>query len=916
SADDLSRLYDVLCNKDFFRNSNVYFDSFTSFTSVQHKIIERIFKSANNVTVTVPVKKEELLHIDSKSVLNSVTRLLRDARNMSDPIEETIEKNDNSKSPTLQYVSKNIWNLSASPSSEISCDDSVILEICDTPYSEAEAVAAHIRTLLSEGARCRDIVVVARDAENYRGIIDQALKKSDIPFYFSNANNLYSTAAMKFIVSALKIKLYNFKKSDVISHVKTNLCNVDRRDAYLFEEYVNTWNINGASSYDEEWTMNPDGYSDRVSERAKEILAAANRVRAALFPSLQKLFIMLDASNTVDEICRAIYDYLVESKLEAKLHELSLKAIARNDLKEAQEMSRLYATIINSLADIGVALSGEKASTEEFISILKSVCDKTDVNTIPTSIDEVTIGSANTLRLSEPKYVFVLGLCEGKFPASVKDNGIFSNADKTLLFDADVSFDSNAESRASDELMYVKKCFSAPTKRLYALTHSSEINGSKCFKSLAFSRLELLSGKKGHIYSESDFDYLVSAPKNASINLRSIRDSQTKNALSKALAPHINGIDEFSAQPIKTTDCNISANPIGKTLSASSFETYVKCPFNHFCRYTLGLREKKNATFGMDNIGTFIHAVLENVIKALVPATSNDAPISDEEISRLIDETVDSYLKTVLPSQLLVSKRLSHLYLRLKKLSHLLAQNIIKEFADSDFYPAAFELRINKYDAPVAPLTFTLNSGTQIRFNGIVDRVDLYKKDSTVYVRVVDYKTGTKEFKLDDLKYGLNTQMLLYLYAICKNGKTFIKDVTNDEEITEIIPFGVTYLSSNISALKLTEYESDEAITAAAEEKLSRSGITLNDLDVLTAANHELDPAFLLGVKLSQSGTLSGKALVTSDKFKEIFTELEAVITKIADNLESGIITAKPIKSASSPCEYCTSKPICRNVQK
>ena len=97
------------------------------------KIIERIFKSANNVTVTVPVKKEELLHIDSKSVLNSVTRLLRDARNISDPIEETIEKNDNSKSPTLQYVSKNIWNLSASPSSEISCDDSVILEICDTP---------------------------------------------------------------------------------------------------------------------------------------------------------------------------------------------------------------------------------------------------------------------------------------------------------------------------------------------------------------------------------------------------------------------------------------------------------------------------------------------------------------------------------------------------------------------------------------------------------------------------------------------------------------------------------------------------------------------------------------------------------------------------------------------------------------
>ena len=231
-------------------------------------------------------------------------------------------------------------------------------------------------------------------------------------------------------------------------------------------------------------------------------------------------------------------------------------------------------------------------------------------------------------------------------------------------------------------------------------------------------------------------------------------------------------------------------------------------------------------------------------------------------------------------------------------------------------YPAAFELRINKYDAPVAPLTFTLNSGTQIRFNGIVDRVDLYKKDSKVYVRVVDYKTGTKKFQLDDLKYGMNTQMLLYLYAICKNGQAFIKNTTNEDEITDIIPFGITYLSSNVSALKLTEYESEEVISAATEEKLSRSGITLNDLDILTAANHKLDPMFLLGATISQNGTLTGKALVSSDKFKEIFDELESVITKIANNLESGVITAKPIKSASSPCEYCTSKPICRNVQK
>lgn len=917
SADDLSRLCQVLDEHSFFKGTNVYIDSFTSFTPIQHKIIERIFKTADSITISIPANKSSLCEMDAKSIRESEAKLLSMARDLCEPIIEILTEPVIKKSEALDFLSKNIWRLDTKPDKSKNYDDgSVILEECDTPYAEAQAVAAHIRNLLSNGTRCKDIVIIARDAENYRGIIDQALMRSNIPFYFSNSFDLYSTAAVKFIISALRINLHNWRKSDVISHVKSGLCNLDISDVYLFEEYVNTWNINGKNAYSEEWTMSPDGFSTRTTERADKILTSANKVRKAIYEALEKFFILLNAENNIGGMCKAIYTYIFDANLEGKLLEISKKQLLRGDIKSAQENSRIYGIIINSLADIGFALNDEKASLEELITILKSVFDKTEINTIPTSIDEVTIGSANMLHTSDTKYAFVLGLCEGKFPAAVKNDGVFSNSDKALLAENGIVFDSDSETRASDELMFVKRSFSVPTERLYAFTHVSEINGSKCFKSLAFTRIGALLGVKTHTYSESDFDYLIPAPKNAAMGLRSITDKNVSNALRKALVPYIEGIESHATQSIKTESCQTSANPITENLSATSFETYAKCPFNHFCKYTLKLREKKTANFCADNVGLFIHAVLEKVIKALVPKNATDSPISDDELIALTDRTVTEYLNDMCPPQLLISKRLRHLYSKLQKLSLLLARSIITEFTDSDFYPVAFELPINAKSGTVNPLTFTLTSGTKIHFNGIIDRVDIYQKNSSVYVRVVDYKTGAKEFNLDELKYGLNTQMLLYLYAICKNGSTFIAENTECDSVANIIPSGVVYLSSSISTLTRTDYESAEVVTNDIEKKLSRSGILLDDKEVLLAMNNSADPKYLLGAKSNANDEIKGSSLIALDKFNDIFAELEQVIIKIADKIELGVIDARPFKAKNSPCEYCSSKPICRNVQK
>lgn len=940
SSDDLSRLNKMLESHSFFNGKSVYIDSFTSFTPVQHKILEKIFKSAASVTITVPVLKSELASIDALSIKESVNKLILSASKKEKPIFEEISDENGDNISALSYLSKNLWNLKISNSdgddgsSKLSdaltqgAEDSITLELCATPYSEAEAVSAHVRKLLSEDdtLRCRDIAIIARDAELYRGIIDQALKKSELPFYFSESSTLLSTAAVKFILSALRIKIYGWKRDDVISHVKTGLCDIELEEGYLFEEYVNTWSINGARFSEDTWNMNPDGITDKISERGAKILSSANSVRKKIVPPLERLFLRLEAADSVDVMCKELYRFLVEVKLEEKLNDSAKKAKEFGDKKLEAETSAIYGIIINSLADIGSALKGESASTEEFISMLISVFDKTEINTIPTSIDGITIGSANMLRTSSPKYVFAIGLNEGTFPATVKDSGLFSFSDKEILSNSGLTLNSGVDLATSDELMFVRRCFSAPTKRLYALAHKAEVTGKECFHSLAFTRIKaLFPSLPIHEYSESDFSYLVPAPKNAAMSLNCITDAKKSNSLRSALLPYLPEMNGVASSDFNTLSCSVGAGMLqnaGKTkklsFNPSKFEAYVKCPFNYFCTYELDLRQKKNSEFSSDIIGQFIHFVIENVIKYYF-ASNREIEVTDEKINEIINDSVKFYLNSVCPAYLLASKRLKHLYARIKRLSFILARNVLTEFSQSDFYPVFFELSLSSKDNAsqmFSPLKFTLKNGCTVTFNGIVDRVDIYKKpdESAIYVRVVDYKTGSKVFSLDDLEVGLNTQMLIYLYTICKSNSLKFKNALGINPESEIYPAGIVYLSSSeANTVSGNDYTDLADVESKAESKLVRSGVILNEEEVLKAMNHSLNPKFLAG---SYKGKIKESTLKSMQEFDGIYEKLKDIIIRFSTELNDGNVSAKPIKQKKSPCEYCKSKPVCRNVQK
>ena len=242
-----------------------------------------------------------------------------------------------------------------------------------------------------------------------------------------------------------------------------------------------------------------------------------------------------------------------------------------------------------------------------------------------------------------------------------------------------------------------------------------------------------------------------------------------------------------------------------------------------------------------------------------------------------------------------------------------MVRNIVEEFSHSDFRPAFFELNTNGKDGNPAPMEFALEDGYRVSFSGIIDRVDVLKRDGAIYLRIVDYKTGTKEFSLNDVAHGINVQMLLYLFTLCRNPSDFFARSLGSEDGSTPTPAGILYLSANIPVIGAEDYDSEEAVMEKAAKALKRSGLLLSDEEILLAMNHQLSPDFLAGIKKDKDGALVGNALFDREDFQKLYESIRATVERITKEMRNGKADASPLQyGENDPCAHCEMKPICR----
>ena len=931
SENVLGTLADKMRHSSFFDGTAFFFDSFTGFTEQQYAVIEALLKTSE-ITVTLPLSADPDASLCYREPTMTRSRLIAMADEAGvDHDERHLGGNRRTESETIRHLTAHLFD--ADPSArvlDVSDEESVRIVEADDPYDASRFVAADIlKKTAEEHALYRDFAVLSGDPELYRGVLDVDLARNGIPFFFSRRTDLSTLEPLKLVTSAYRVVSGNYRRGDVISVVKCGFSGLTDSEADELELYSEIWSLSGDAFRDPApWTMNPDGFrqkeeaprDDGVKHYSVHWLDEVNRAKEKVLVPLRKLEA---ASNTlsVSGHAEAICAFLQELKVPDKLLERAATAQADGDGERAELYERFWEVATDALDTLVGMFRDVPVSAEEFSTLFDLVCRTSDVGRIPSSSDEVVIGSADLLRAGGVRHVYLFGANEGEFPGVVRGNGYFSEADRERLREVGVEIGLKRDVRASRELFGFLRAVSAPTVSVTILTNGLSvdlINQRTPSSVLERIRTLLPNGVKTIKTSELPPLFFLRSKNEARFGIGRLRDDPLFPPLARALSVDEEGkkLVAAASQPISNINCTLSPEvaeklfPDGMTLSHSRLEKFRKCPFSYFCDSVLKLNSIDRASFGSNDIGSYVHAVLEAFFGDPVHVDETTGP---KEIERFVEDFSRDYLGKV-GQGVEKTPRMKHLFGKLRESSELLIQHLQDELAEGDFTPAFFELELKaEGDGEIGDHPTALRVGTEdggaFFINGKIDRVDTAKIGDDLYLRVIDYKTGSaassdNKLNLGDVDKGESPQLLLYLFALLNNRNPAFEDRLG-VPMERVHPAAVRYLHAVTEKVKLGAPTTPDEVRKEYEKTITQNGCVLNDEVVLTALDRSSDHRFTPELGSKKKGV---QPLLSESDFSDLQTKIEQNLRKNVADMRSGTLRANP----GNGCRYCKMAPICR----
>ncbi len=909
-SDDLTKLYDQLGEKDWFQGKTVFFDEFDGFTGQQMQIMHRIFEQAKNITFALPADGLDGRMGDRSPFVNvrkTAQKLVRMAGDyyvsVATPL---ILSTSYFASPALTAAELCFSGLSEEVFEEATED--ITLVSTASVFDEVEYTAAAIhRKVREEGGRYGDFVVIARDMNVYAGPLQILFRRYKIPLFLDLRRPASSLPLYVLVQSAVTAAL-KFSTEAILRLLKSGLAGLCIEEISKLENYTYVWNITG-SGWLQPWEKRPDGFQNDLSQEVcKERLEQLNTLREQVVKPLFALQEALQSGNA-KRMAGGIYQYLQQIHADENLKKSADAFELQGEAETANLQRQSYDSLINLLDQMAVSFPEEHVSATQFRKMLESVIGCVSLGSIPQKLDSVVAGAAGRIRPGRPSHTFLLGFQQGAFPQA-PNAGLLNPSERRLLEEAGVEIrDCRLESALEESFLLYRTLFSC--FRTLTITYPREdLNGNPIAPSVYLNRiLEYVP----HLKKRN-----LSVDNATGCTLPETQDSGISMLARNwhAQTPEIELLRQYycAEAPARYFRLARLAEPGGHALSAetarrlfgtnivmsaSQLDTFYRCRFSYFCHYGMRLRSIRPAVLDQLQRGTAAHYVLEGMIRR---HHKKIAELSEEQRNAEVSQLLRDYAVTLAGDLADSDLQFRYLLASMEAMLQEVLGRIADEFRISAFAPAYCELKIGfDQDCSVKALRVSLQDGS-VSIIGLVDRVDTMEFQNQLVFRVVDYKTGTREFALSDVFYGLNMQMLIYLLALRKNGI--------DGVDKPLIEGGVVY-----QPVKRVELRPGENCSLATSSRVRLNGLLNNSREILEGMNPSLSSGIMkTPVDKDNNPTeyQSPFALLGTEDFSLLEAHISHLIAEAGNQLHQGNISISPRDGLDSDaCHYCEFSSVC-----